>query len=49
MRQHLWPLISADGVVAPVVHAQFPIADVAEAHALLDGPETVGKVVLRIR
>ncbi|MBJ8339996.1 NAD(P)H-quinone oxidoreductase [Antrihabitans sp. YC3-6] len=46
--EHLWPLI-ADGTVSPVVHAELPIADVAAAHDLLDSPDSVGKVVLRIR
>ena len=47
LHRHLWPLLAA-GTVAPVVHAQLPITEVAEAHRLLDSPETVGKVVLRI-
>ncbi len=33
----------------PVVSAEVPITDVAEAHPLLDSAETVGKVVLTIR
>ncbi|MBL1073418.1 NAD(P)H-quinone oxidoreductase [Nocardia sp. 2] len=48
LRRHVWPLIS-DGTVHPVVSAELPIAEVAQAHKLLDSPETVGKVVLRIR
>ncbi|MFF0489290.1 NAD(P)H-quinone oxidoreductase [Nocardia sp. NPDC004068] len=48
LRRHLWPSI-ADGTVAPVVHAEVPVAEVARAHRLLDSDETVGKVVLRIR
>ncbi|TQM33491.1 NAD(P)H-quinone oxidoreductase [Nocardia bhagyanarayanae] len=48
LRERLWPLIS-DGTVVPVVSAQVPITDVAEAHPLLDSPETVGKVVLTVR
>jgi hypothetical protein len=35
--------------VRPVIHAEVPITDVARACELPDGPETVGKVVLRIR
>ncbi|MFE3442733.1 NAD(P)H-quinone oxidoreductase [Nocardia sp. NPDC059180] len=45
LRRHVWPLI-ADGSVVPVVAAEVPIADVAQAHPLLDSAETVGKVVL---
>ncbi|MBJ8346189.1 NAD(P)H-quinone oxidoreductase [Antrihabitans sp. YC2-6] len=48
VREHLWPLV-ADGTVRPVVHAELPITDAAQAHGLLDSAETVGKVVLRIR
>ncbi|WP_280267476.1 NAD(P)H-quinone oxidoreductase [Nocardia wallacei] len=48
VRRHLWPQI-ADGAVVPIVHAELPVTEAAEAHRLLDSPETVGKVVLRIR
>jgi len=47
LRWHLWPMI-ADGAVAPVVAAEVPITDAAEAHRLLDSSETVGKVVLTV-
>ncbi len=47
LRRHLWPLV-ADGTVAPVVSAELPATEAAEAHRLLDSPETVGKVILRI-
>lgn len=48
LRRELWPLIAA-GAVAPVVSATIPIADVAQAHPLLDSAETVGKVLLTVR
>ncbi|MVU79677.1 zinc-binding dehydrogenase [Nocardia sp. ET3-3] len=48
LRRHLWPLIS-DGTVVPVVSAEIPVTDAAEAHRLLDSDETVGKVLLQIR
>lgn len=48
VREHLWPLV-ADGTVAPVIHAELPAAEAGKAQELLDGPETVGKVILRIR
>lgn len=47
LRRQLWPLI-AEGAVAPIVHAEIPAAEAAEAHRLLDSPETVGKVILRL-
>ena len=48
VRTHLWPLIE-EGLVKPVVHAEIPIAHAAAAHQLLDSPETVGKIVLRVK
>ncbi|MFR9772248.1 NAD(P)H-quinone oxidoreductase [Nocardia sp. SC052] len=47
VRGQLWPLI-ADGTVAPVIAAELPIEEAAEAHRLLDSGEVVGKVVLRV-
>ncbi|MFC9473037.1 NAD(P)H-quinone oxidoreductase [Nocardia sp. NPDC056952] len=48
LRDKLWPLI-AEGAVVPVVSAEIPIVDVAQAHPLLDSAESVGKVLLTIR
>lgn len=48
VREHVWALV-ADGTVAPIVHAEVPIAQAAEAHRLLDSSEAFGKVVLRVR
>jgi NADPH:quinone reductase-like Zn-dependent oxidoreductase len=48
LRRHLWPLI-AEGAVTPIVAAEVPITDAAEAHKLLDSNETVGKVLLVVR
>ncbi|MEU0544897.1 NAD(P)H-quinone oxidoreductase [Nocardia sp. NPDC005978] len=47
LREHLWPLV-AEGAVAPIISAELPITEVAQAHRLLDSPDTVGKVVLRV-
>ncbi|WP_062980894.1 NAD(P)H-quinone oxidoreductase [Nocardia anaemiae] len=47
LRRHIWPLI-ADGTIAPVIHAELPITEAAEAHRLLDSSETFGKVILNI-
>lgn len=46
--EHLWPMIS-DGRVLPIVHAELPIEEAAQAHRLLDSGEVVGKVLLRVR
>jgi putative PIG3 family NAD(P)H quinone oxidoreductase len=44
----LWPAV-ADGRIVAVIDQVFPIADVAEAHRLLEGSSHVGKVVLAVR
>lgn len=43
--EHVWPLV-AEGRVRPVVHARVPMADAARAHAVLEGGDHVGKVLL---
>jgi|SRR5271155_3665509 len=48
MAANLWPLIT-EGTISPVISAEVPISEVRQAHELLDGPQTVGKVVLRVR
>ncbi len=45
LRQHVWPLI-ADGRIKPVIHATFPAARAADAHALMESNQHVGKIVL---
>ncbi len=47
LRRQLWPLV-AEGTVVPIVHAEVPVTEAARAHELLDSPETVGKVLLRL-
>jgi putative PIG3 family NAD(P)H quinone oxidoreductase len=41
----LWPLVEA-GRVRPIVHARFPMDDVASAHRTVAASEHVGKVLL---
>ncbi|PXX63120.1 putative PIG3 family NAD(P)H quinone oxidoreductase [Nocardia tenerifensis] len=48
VRRHLWPLV-ADGSVVPVIHAEVPLAEAAEAHRLMDSGDVFGKVVLRVQ
>ncbi|MEV4111380.1 NAD(P)H-quinone oxidoreductase [Nonomuraea sp. NPDC049695] len=43
--ENVWPLVSA-GAVRPVVHAEVPMPDAAEAHRMLDSGEHVGKILL---
>jgi NADPH2:quinone reductase len=45
LRSRVWPLLDA-GRCAPVIHAVFPLSDVAGAHRLLESGTHVGKIVL---
>jgi putative PIG3 family NAD(P)H quinone oxidoreductase len=44
---HVWPLIS-DGVVKPVIHTRFALAEAAQAHRLVESSAHVGKVLLTV-
>jgi NADPH2:quinone reductase len=43
--QHVWPLLEA-GKVKPIIHATFPLRETAKAHAMMDGGDHVGKIIL---
>jgi NADPH2:quinone reductase len=45
LRQTVWPWIAA-GRVKPMVHQVFPAAQAAQAHALMESNQHVGKLVL---
>jgi NADPH:quinone reductase-like Zn-dependent oxidoreductase len=45
--EHVWPMIAA-GRVRPIVHATFPLADVAQAHQVLEDSTHIGKVLLTL-
>ena len=45
LRQHVWPLIEA-GKIKPVIYQVFPAAQAAQAHALMESSQHVGKIVL---
>jgi len=45
LRSIVWPLLEA-GRIKPVVHAVFPLAEAARAHALMESGEHIGKIVL---
>jgi putative PIG3 family NAD(P)H quinone oxidoreductase len=47
VREHVWPRIEA-GEVHPVVDRVLPIAQVADAHRLVEASEHVGKVLLAL-
>jgi NADPH:quinone reductase len=42
---NVWPLF-ATRRLKPVIHARFPLADAAKAHALMESGEHIGKIVL---
>ena len=43
----VWPMV-ADGLVRPVIGAEFPIAEAQAAHELLSSGDVSGKVLLRV-
>ncbi len=45
LRQVVWPLIEA-GRIRPVIHSTFPAAQAAQAHALMESNQHIGKIVL---
>ena len=47
LREKVWPLLEA-GTIKPVIHATFPLAEAAKAHAMLEAGEHIGKIVLTV-
>ncbi|MFZ5558186.1 MAG: NAD(P)H-quinone oxidoreductase [Pseudomonadota bacterium] len=47
LEQNVWPLVES-GKIKPVVHATFPLAHAADAHALMESSAHIGKIVLEI-
>jgi NADPH2:quinone reductase len=47
LRERVWPLL-AQGRCAPVIHASFPLAEVAAAHGLMESSAHIGKIMLRV-
>ena len=47
VREHVWPAVEA-GEVRPVIDRVLPLAQVAEAHGVLESSSHVGKVVLAV-
>jgi len=45
LRERVWPVIES-GRVRPVIHTVFPAAHAAQAHALMESSQHVGKIVL---
>jgi len=47
LEAQVWPLLAA-GRCRPVIHATFPLAEAARAHALMEGGSHIGKIVLTL-
>src|SRR5690606_16857516 len=47
LQTRVWPLLEA-GTVKPILHRTFPLAEAAEAHALMESSEHIGKIVLTV-
>lgn len=45
LRQHVWPLVASGGI-RPVIARVFPAAQAAQAHALMESNQHIGKIVL---
>jgi NADPH2:quinone reductase len=45
LAKNVWPLIES-GKIKPVIHSTFAAADAAQAHALMESNQHVGKIVL---
>ncbi|WP_342644257.1 NAD(P)H-quinone oxidoreductase [Rhodoligotrophos ferricapiens] len=47
LRENVWPTLEA-GTVRPIIHRVFPLADVQDAHRLMETSQHMGKIVLDI-
>ncbi len=47
LREKVWPLLEA-GTVKPLIHATFPLAEAARAHAMMEESRHIGKIVLEV-
>ncbi len=45
LEEKVWPLVAA-GRCRPVIHATLPLAQAAQAHALMESSAHIGKIVL---
>jgi NADPH:quinone reductase len=48
LHAQVWPLLE-QGVVAPIIHQTFPLAEAAAAHRLMESSAHIGKIVLEVR
>ena len=47
LEQRVWPLID-NGEIKPVIHATFSLAEVVEAHRMMESNRHIGKIVLAL-
>ncbi len=47
LRQNVWPLLESSKI-KPVIYRTFPLADAAQAHALMESSTHVGKIMLEV-
>lgn len=47
LEEKVWPLL-IEGRCKPVIHARFPLAQAAQAHALMESNAHIGKIVLTV-
>ena len=45
LQERVWPLL-AEGKIKSVIHATLPLAQASDAHAMMEGGEKIGKIVL---
>ncbi|MDP3785917.1 MAG: NAD(P)H-quinone oxidoreductase, partial [Undibacterium sp.] len=45
--EKVWPLLVA-GKVRPVIHQTFPLEQACQAHALMEGSQHIGKIMLKL-
>ncbi|MDE0178965.1 MAG: zinc-binding dehydrogenase, partial [Gammaproteobacteria bacterium] len=48
LKERVWPLLH-DGTIRPVIERVYPVEEAGDAHDLIAGNQTFGKVVLRVR
>ncbi|MBG0560751.1 NAD(P)H-quinone oxidoreductase [Actinoplanes aureus] len=45
VRDRVWPLVAA-GLIKPIIHTTFPLAEAAAAHDLMESSDHLGKILL---
>lgn len=47
LQERVWPLLAA-GTIKPVIHGVYPLAEVVEAHHLMESSVHIGKIMLAV-